>query len=176
MHEGLARQSAITTNLHLSLAYSSTCVSQRTNTFAWASVGFDGPVLPRDLTFDVLDHNQANGDVVNLGWQVPADGTSVALTTLPMDHLSAATAGLLTYNFYSYDTITMVYRLNGGIWHSVPWPYPDTTTFSWRTLAVPIVLSELQAGPNTIEFMASASAVIADVDLVLPGTGGTIAP
>ena len=29
--------------------------SQRTHTFAWDNVGFDGPVLNRDLTFDVLD-------------------------------------------------------------------------------------------------------------------------
>ena len=29
--------------------------TQRTNTFTWDNVGFDGPILPRDLAFDVND-------------------------------------------------------------------------------------------------------------------------
>ncbi|HZR52508.1 MAG TPA: cell wall-binding repeat-containing protein, partial [Streptosporangiaceae bacterium] len=45
--------------------------SQCNHTFVWDNVGFDGPVLPRDLSFDVPDggtpSNTAPG-AVNLGW------------------------------------------------------------------------------------------------------------
>ena len=40
------------------------------HTFSWADVGFDGPVLPRDLGFDATDSDeQVPGypDLTNLG-------------------------------------------------------------------------------------------------------------
>src|SRR5262249_22725404 len=72
--------------------------SQRNHTFAWDNIAFDGPLLARDLSFDVLDSmvplNEGTGGVL-LGW----DSTPmkpVALTTLPMTaaNISAASGAL----------------------------------------------------------------------------------
>jgi hypothetical protein len=154
--------------------------TQREHTFTWDNVGFDGPTLPRDLGFDVNDSLSGSATLqdgntgVNLGWAVPSDGTSLSLTVPNVSGIAQASAGLLTYTFYSYSEVTINYRLNNGPWHAVPWPYPDNTTYSWRTLAVPINLSEVQTGTNTVQFRASGGAVIANVDLIMAGAGGIV--
>ena len=154
--------------------------TQRTHTFTWDNVGFDGPTLPRDLTFDVNDSvtgrpSLQDGDTgVNLGWTVPSDGTSLSLTAPNVSGITQATAGLLAYNFYSYSTVTISYSLNNGPWHAIAWPYPDSKAYVLRPVAVPISLSEVRAGTNTIRFRASGGAVIANIDLVMVGAGGII--
>ena|GEM_PF-985346 len=158
--------------------------TQGTHTFTWDNVGFDGPVLPRDLAFDVTDSltpgiSLPNGDAgFNLGWPVPSDGTQLSLTPLPMTaaNLTAAAGALLTFNYYSQDEVTLSYQLNNNAWHSLPWPFPDNTTYSWRALAVPLSLAELQAGTNTLHFKASGGTNLANVDVVLQGAGGIVAP
>jgi hypothetical protein len=150
---------------------------QGTHTFTWDNVGFDGPVLPRDLAFDVLDAlTPAGSGALNLGWNVPSDGTALTLQAPGVNNITAASAGLLTFGYWSYDTVTLSYSLNGNTWHSIPWPYPDSSTYSWRTLAVPINLSEVVPGTNTIQFKSSAGADIANVNLIMVGAGGTVAP
>ena len=41
--------------------------NQRLHSFTWDNVGFDGPVLPRDLGFDVPDNTDPNSNVDNIG-------------------------------------------------------------------------------------------------------------
>jgi hypothetical protein len=61
-------------------------IARGVHTFTWDNVGFDGPVLPRDLAFDVMDRLtpasagavEDNGcPSVNLGWSIvsPASQT-----------------------------------------------------------------------------------------------------
>jgi hypothetical protein len=154
--------------------------TQREHTFTWDNVGFDGPTLPRDLGFDVNDSligtaTLQDGNIgANLGWAVPSDGTTLSLSVPKVSDVAQASGGLLTYTFYSYSEVTISYRLNNGPWHAVPWPYPDNTTYSWRTLAVPISLSEVHTGTNTVQFRASGGAVIANIDLIMAGAGGIV--
>jgi hypothetical protein len=154
--------------------------TQRTNAFTWDNVGFDGPTLPRDLAFDVNDSLTASGALedgdpgLNLGWMIPSDGATLSLSVPNVSSIAQASAGLLTYSFYSYSQVTLSYSLNNGPWHTIPWPYPDSTAYLQRSVAVPISLSEVQTGTNTIQFKSSAGATISNIDLIMVGAGGIV--
>jgi hypothetical protein len=150
--------------------------SQCDHTFVWDNVGFDGPILPRDWATDVNDRlAPLSGGSVDLGWSVGAGGTTpvLSLPTIGADKIAQASGALLTLNFGPQGTTTLTYRLNGGAWHTQAWPYADNgSNWSWRTLAVPVPLTDVKAGPNTVEIQSSAMAAIANVDLILIGGGG----
>lgn len=148
---------------------------QKQHTFAWANVGFDGPVLPRDLTFDVPDAGSPTGQQVNLGYN--AQPGTVPLPITGVQHLQDAAAALLTFNFFHYaPPSTITYVVNGHS-HAVPWPYPDQTGGSWRALAALVPFSELVAGTNTVSFsFDQVETIVSNVDLVLVGAGGLPAP
>jgi hypothetical protein len=149
--------------------------SQCDHTFTWANVGFDGPVLPRDLATDVIDNGSMNSDgSMNLGWTLPVGDGSQGSLSLQVNNIanpSTASAALLTLSFFPYSTVTLNYRVNGGTWHSQPWVF-DGATFAWRTIGLSVPLSEVQAGTNTIELAASGQTAVANVDLILVGAGG----
>jgi hypothetical protein len=94
------------------------------------------------------------------------------LTIPNVSGIQNATAGLLTFNFF-HDTApsAITYVVNGHT-HSVGWPYPDTTGGTWRTLAVPVPLSEVVAGNNTVSITSDQQLAVANVDLVMVGAGG----
>jgi len=156
--------------------------NQCKHTFVWDNVGFDGPVLPRDLAIDVNDSltNAGSGNV-NLGWVAPNDGTTKAVTTENISDLSQATGAIVTFNWNpmdyndSFDAVPSI-RVNGGVWHNTTWPFPDSTTSLWRTIAVPVALTELHTGTNTIEFKTAdttfSGETFANVDIILVGGQG----
>jgi hypothetical protein len=153
---------------------------QGTHTFAWDNVGFDGPVLPADLAFDVLDEGtQSNASpsngfpLMNLGWTVPA-ATTKTLTINGVTGIDNAAAGLLTLNFSTEPGVALTYSLNGNAPHVQPWVFPDTDGSSWRTIALPVPLSEVVPGTNTVSLSASGSANVtfANVDLIMVGAAG----
>ncbi len=156
---------------------------QRLHAFRWDNVGFDGPVLPRDLGFDVADNTSPNGNVngigvpgTNLGWTI-SPNSSVTLTDPGVPGTAAASGALLTFGFYEQQApITLSITVNG---HpiSVPWPYPDTLTFTPRTLAVAVPLGDLVPSDNTITFLTGGYALnVMNVDIILQGAGGVVAP
>jgi hypothetical protein len=149
--------------------------TQGRHTFVWDNVGFDGPSLPRDLAFDVRDSLTPTGDgtgSVNLGYAFSGDGTPLKLQVDGLYNVAQAAGAILTFNFFPYDVGGISYRINGHGWHTVAWPYADNTTYSWRTLGLPVPLSEVQAGTNTIEFGVMKSGSIANVDIILVAAGG----
>jgi hypothetical protein len=147
--------------------------SQRTHTFIWDNVGFDGPVLPRDLAFDALDNLVPNGDgTLNLGWHAAAN-TPQPVTINGVTGIGNASTALLTLNFQNFSApITLTYALNGKPAHTQAWPYPDDTTYTWRTIALPVPLSDVVVGTNTIQLSANDTLVFANVDLIMVGAGG----
>lgn len=146
--------------------------TQGTHTFAWDNFGFDGPVLPRDLSFDVNDRPGSGSGPSNLGWDAPANSTTPALTVPGVTNIAQASASLLMFNFYHYDApITFKYTVNGHA-HTAPWPFPTTQGFTWRTLALPIPLTDLVAGNNTVTIGGNQEMAIANVNIVLAGAGG----
>lgn len=145
--------------------------SQGVHTFAWDNVGFDGPVLPRDLTFDAPDALSGT----NLGWREAA-GEAKAISITGVTGLDKAQAALLTFDFFPYDVpSTLTYVVNGHS-HTVAWPYPDKQGFGWRTLAVPVPLDEVQAGANIVSVTATQPLVVSNMDIVLAGAGDGAVP
>jgi hypothetical protein len=156
--------------------------SQGTHSFHWDNLGFDGPVLPRDLGFDVPNNNTPDSNVAGGGvnglddaYTIPANG-SRSLTIPAVTNLAQASGALLEFNFYSQAVIPLQVALNGNNL-TIPWPYPDTTTFSPRTIAIPVPLTDVTTGNNTVTFTAGNYLFEVDnIDLILPGAGGTVNP
>ena len=155
---------------------------QGTHTFTWDNVGFDGPIVSRDLTFDVLDNLAPIGgypDLLNLGWGVfPNDVAPLTVTVPNVYNVANASAALLAFNYTTYNPVTVSYRVNDGAWQDYPWPFGacytqnDFVLCGAKTVAVPVPLSDVHIGTNTIQFKSSDAMAIANVDLVLVGAGG----
>jgi hypothetical protein len=156
---------------------------QRTHSFTWANLGFDGPVLPRDLGFDVANKHVADsfpGSGVRAyenAYPVPPN-TSIRLDApgVTQADINAAAGALLVFNFYSQSVIPLHVAING---HDIsePWPFPDRTTFSPRTIGIPVPLSDVVAGDNLIGFSAgNYLEQVANIDLILAGAGGVVQP
>jgi hypothetical protein len=157
--------------------------SQRNHTFAWDNIAFDGPLLARHLSFDVLDSmvplNEGTGGTL-LGWD--ANPMSVqTLTTLPMTaaNISSASGALLLFNFWTeaQPPFTFEYSINGHA-HTQAWPYPDNMSFAIRTLAIPVALNELVAGANTITLTAQGGVYTewTHVNIALLDAAGVVQP
>jgi len=150
---------------------------QGIHTFTWDNVGFDGPLLPRDLAFDVLDRLQPVGTLLNLGWPV-APGAPLRLPVNGVYNVANAQAALLTFNYSPYDNVTLKYRVNRGAWQTEPWPfgacYDQSTTplCGQKTIAVPVPLSDVKDGTNTVEFASTGEAAVYNVDIVLRAAAG----
>ena len=150
--------------------------SQRLNSFFWSNVGFDGPVLPRDLGFDVPDNNvpdnstQAGPSVVgtDTGYYV-ATGPSRSLTVPGVTGIAQAAGALLTFDYApSTQPATLTVAVNG---HTISVPATSDT------LAVPVPLGDITAGDNVVTFTAGTSAMnVMNVDLILQGAGGVVDP
>ncbi len=157
--------------------------TQATNTFVWDNVGFDGPVLPRDLAFDVNDSltpdgSTANGDPrIDLGWFVPPGSSHTFNINNVSGLTNSTTAGaLLEFSFYNQSSpLTLNYSINGHS-HSQPWVYPDTAAYTPRTIAIPLTLSELQPGTNTITIGSEQGISVENIDIIVVGGGGIVNP
>lgn len=156
-------------------------IDQGTHTFTWDNFGFDGPRLPRDLTFDALDANTPTPGypgLFNEGWNVPTDGTTtLTVHTLPITaaNIAAGSGAALLVNTYSYNPVTLQYKINGGAWQTAPWPYPCLTAgycAQDRTAALAVNKADVVVGVNTIQFKSNDATSVSNIDLALLGAGG----
>jgi hypothetical protein len=137
--------------------------------FTWANIGFDGPVLPRDLAYDVPDSLVASRDgTVQLGYAIGPAGRSFTLDGVAPP--SSATAALLTLNWFATDKGPISYSVNGHAAHTFIWPF-DAETYTWRTAALAVPLDELHAGSNTVTLGFDTVTDVANIDLILVGAG-----
>jgi hypothetical protein len=149
--------------------------TQGAHTFLWDNIGFDGPFLPRDLTFDVPEVKAVGSDgTMRLGWRAPYGGSTQALTA-SVASLSQATGAAVLFTWNAMDALVPSVRVNGGAWHDTPWP--GGGQWSWKTIAVPVALSELRTGSNLLEFKTAdstngAGVGLANVDILLIAAGG----
>jgi len=156
-------------------------VHQAMHTFTWDNVGFDGPLLPRDLAFDAYDSlTRVPGypALINLGW-VASPSSPAIITIRKVSGASRATGGLLTLNYVNEDVspVTLSYSLNGHATHTYGWPFADTMTNSARTVAIPVALSEVRAGTNRLKMWSKQdSLILSNVDLIMQGAGGIVDP
>jgi hypothetical protein len=151
--------------------------SQRVHTFAWDNVAFDGPILARDRSYDVLDALVPIKNGAYAGWSAtptqPAHLTTLAVA--PQDLVAAKGANLL-FNFYTRDdgATTFTYVINGKV-HTAPWPYPDKRG-TGRTILLPVPLTDVVMGANQISISAGVPMEISNVNLNLPGAAGIVKP
>lgn len=160
--------------------------SQQTNTLTWSNVGFDGPVLPRDLGFDVPANDAPEtigGDPgAQTGYDTPAGGfiNLTAPGVTPPD-IAAATGALVTFNFEPANNATPDSTVRIGVNGNeidTPWPFAQLNGETTRTLAVPVPLADLVPGDNTLTFYGGSSYTegVYNVDLILQGAGGVVQP
>lgn len=151
--------------------------SQRNHTYSWDNIAFDGPVVARDLSFDVLDSLVLGTGFRYLGWETSAS-KPVTLTTLPMgaaDIVAAKTANLL-FTFYHYDAPkTFTFSINGHV-HNAAFPFPESDGFTYRTISLPFPISDLVMGPNKIVIYSDQTLEVANVNISLAGAAGIVLP
>jgi hypothetical protein len=144
------------------------------HTFGWDNVGFDGPVLPRDLANDAPEEmHQVDASHVALGWYEQPN--QMKTKQIPgVSNIDKAQAAILTFNFFhTVAPSSLTYVINGNT-HTIPWPYPTTQGWTIRTLAVPVALSEVVAGTNVVGVTAPDQSIdVFNMDLILVGAGGT---
>ncbi len=146
--------------------------NQATNTFGWANFGFDGPILTRDLTFDVPESKVPTNGGIQLGW----GGTSFNWTVPGLTNINNASFAALLFNLGDVEVKPVfTYTVNGHVEVVQQWSFPDTDYFNWRTLALPIPLVDLIPGNNQVTLnIGSHAGVIANADILLAGAGGII--
>jgi hypothetical protein len=138
------------------------------HTFAWDNVGFDGPDTYRDLSFDVPDANDPQGDgSLGLGYLV-GPGTTARLTTLPVFRKQTPTGAIVTFNWWAeVDPVVPSFKLNGHQ-YTPAWPYTtENQGWGWRTIDVPVDLAHVPDGPNVLEFTSSVGQIVANVNVIL---------
>lgn len=149
--------------------------TQCDHTFAWSNFGFDGPLLPRDLAFDVPDADTNFNGGGNLGFLVPANAT-LNLQIQNVHGLANAAAALLTFEWYSREANSISVSLNGHAAHTTAWPYGNAGGWGSQTLGVSIPLSEVVNGTNSLAISSSATSYgglsVASIDLILVAAGG----
>jgi fibronectin type 3 domain-containing protein len=150
--------------------------SQRQHTFAWDNVAFDGPFTDRDFTFDALDNTApAPNGSVNLAKLSPANQTSSwTVSNLPANPQAAAAKVLFNFDGGLGVPPASLNVIVNGHAHTVPWPYPDQLTNTWRTCAVAIPLSDLVAGTNVVQLGAATAQIFSNVDIVLADVSGGV--
>ena len=135
--------------------------TQQTNTFSWSDLAFDGPVEPRDLGFDVLDSTVPGGTaenglpLTNLGYPIRPGGGTLTLSVPNVTGVANATGALLTMTYWPQNAQTITYSLNGNPPLQFAWPYGNSGTYQSESVAMPIPLSEIVAGTNTVTLSTS---------------------
>jgi hypothetical protein len=168
---------------------------QGVHTFTWDNFAFDGPVLPRDLAFDVLDGLTPVGPgypgLLNAGWGFGGFDQSptpppLTLIVPGVYNVADAAAALLTFNFVDFNYANLSapepfisYSVNNGATQLAPFPFGacgvqngGPACSSEYTISVPVNLSDVVTGTNTIALTATDGAAIANVDLILHSAGG----
>jgi hypothetical protein len=150
---------------------------QHNHTFTWDNVAFDGPVLARDLSYDVLDSLTACHDgTVCLGWDSASASQPASFNTLPMTAaaISAGTTQYLMFNaWFETQPRSFSFTLNGHS-YSFAWPFPYSSTFTINSFMFPVNKADLVAGPNAITLWADQYIVVANVNVMLAGAGGVV--
>ena len=148
--------------------------SQRQHTFSWDNVAFDGPFTYRDFAYDALDNTlPGQNGAVSLGkFSLPTQTSSWNVAGMPANRQAAAARVL--FNFFGNDNPTTLNVIVNGHTHSVPWPYPDQITNTWRAFAVTIPLTDLVTGTNVVQLGADVAEVFSNVDIVLVNVPGGV--
>jgi hypothetical protein len=152
-------------------------------TYHWDNVGFDGPVLPVPALYSVPDALQFGGGGVNLGYIAGANGLQAGARTLQNVSLAGANSASMTFQPWIFNGFSLNYRFNGGPWHV--YTDPEQNVGGWlspfKSAIVPVPLSELHEGANTVDFASmpgdsGPAPFVSSIDLIMEGSGQASLP
>jgi hypothetical protein len=139
--------------------------TQGVHTFRWDNLGFDGPKTYRDYGFDVLDNATVKSDgSMSTGYTV-TPGTTRLFSVPGVTWLQTPTGGQAVFSWFAFDQNVPSVRVNGGVWHDTVWPF-DPVVGTERTISVPLAVSELHTGTNTIEFKNATGTVLHNISII----------
>jgi len=145
--------------------------STNTMTYHWHAIGFDGPVLPLDRSYEVPDALAPVPDgTVNLGYEVPTKAFQLAGVDL-----SNVAQAYLTYSTYYFSAPKTITATINGTSRSFADPNPDAASaggYQWRYSVQPVALADLHQGTNTVTFSTPSCGggmcpTLANIDLEL---------
>lgn len=149
--------------------------NQAQHSFAWDNVGFDGPVLPRDLDYEVPDCANCGttpDGAHNLGWPSATDLQTTGAGVAAGD-IAAAQGAVITFNAYAESALGAFTVTVNGHPHSGVMP---TTALQWPAIAFPVPVTDIVPGSQTINISFAGhdagSAKVTNVDLKLLAAGG----
>jgi hypothetical protein len=141
---------------------------QGDHTFSWSDLAFDGPLVARDLGYDVLDGTARNSGGTNIGYLNPA--TLTTATGPSTTDIANAQGALLICNVDSNNGGTLIYTVNGHVNM-----FNLSALAGSQVLTLPVSKDQVVAGPNVITLSSSAGDY-SNVDLILVGAGGIVPP
>ncbi|SRR6266540_339587 len=134
--------------------------------YQWAHVAFDGPQLAAPRAYEIADPlskvhtNCLDKDVFHIAYGV-TDGvtfdvgagpsTPVPLKFTDVDPTGGVSARLNFNTTYVAPGDTLKYRLNGKTWHDYTMPSTYVTNWGRQGFSVPVPVSDLVKGDNTVE-------------------------
>ena len=133
-------------------------------TYRWDNIGFDGPVLNALRGYDVpLPVKVANG----------ASASAIPITppaSMTVSNVDLTGAKKAYLNFNVFPTLDIAYSLNGNAWHTVKDPMGSPGNWRIRSMSIPVSLSELHPGVNSISIKTAGKATpdldsISNVDI-----------
>ena len=179
------------------------CGASFFQTYHWHDMGFDGPIhpnprayeIPDSLTPTVIGPDQTGNTVAkNVAYRLKPDGTiwdgakTIPQFTFNNVDLSGATTASLNLSAHAFDRpgSQLLYQFNNGPWRTYNFPsqitYTPTLNFA---PTIPVPLSDLQNGTNTLKMKAITSGgylepnsiLVANIDLEInPPDSQTPAP
>ena len=159
--------------------------------YQWAHIAFDGPQLPVPRAYEIADplskvhadctdkdvYRIAYGVTDNVVFDIGAGPTTpAALKFVDVEPMGSASARINFNTTYVAAGDTLAYRMNGKEWRHFEVPAAYKTAFARQGFSVPVPVTDLVAGDNTVEFGTNSnpgfavpanSMQIANIDLEL---------
>jgi hypothetical protein len=135
--------------------------------YQWAHVAFDGPQLAAPRAYEIADPlskvhtNCLNKDAFHIAYGVTdavtfdvgaGPGTPLTLKFTGVEPTGGVSARLNFNTTYVAAGDTLKYRLNGKSWHDYMMPLTYVTNSARQGFSVPVPVSDLVKGDNTVEF------------------------
>ncbi|MGZ6982765.1 MAG: hypothetical protein ACXVH5_11400, partial [Ilumatobacteraceae bacterium] len=145
------------------------CGTQYDHSFAWDNLGFDGPKTYRDWGFDVPYAN-----VLGVGTSQSGDPTYVQegyaldsprTLTITGVNKGVATGAKVVLNTNNWFGTTLTLSVNGH----TPVTHSMGGTFTTQSFSMPIPLTDVVAGTNTLTFSSDdgGNTVITNISLIM---------
>lgn len=143
-------------------------------TYHWHGIGFDGPTLPAERAYQVPNAlethfvwpSKTKFDGYNLGY--PIDARAFRLEGIDLAGARRAWLSLTVASEDDQPRLRVRYRVNAHAWRTYVDPR-GKTGFASAGVLIPLRLSELRSGANTVQIspQGSSRGSVANIDLLV---------